>query len=416
LLAQEEMISESIKALWIYCQKNDFCGYDPHDALNSPYLHLPGKLPKQIAIQLLKRSPVNPRKLFGVKKGHNPKGLGLFFSGASALYRMTGEDEFKSTAYRMAEQLARLKSDGYSGYCWGYNFDWQSRAFYLPKFTPTIVATAFIGNAFFDAYEALKDEEFLKIAISAAKFIANDIKRTTFEDSLCFSYSPRDKSQVHNANMLGAAYLAKAAFYEDNHDYAELAFRAVEFSLSYQRPDGSWLYGISPSQNWIDNFHTGYMIDCLGDYIRYSSRYELERNFRRAARYYAANLFTDEGAPKYYPDQIYPIDIHSCSQAIITLSKLALQFEDYSAPLEKCLNWTLHNMRDPSGYFYFQKNRFYTNHISYMRWSQAWMLKALIEYCGYLEKIRSTASVIALGERYELRLENNRFSFERAKI
>jgi hypothetical protein len=34
-------------------------------------------------------------------------------------------------------------------------------------------------------------------------------------------------------------------------------------------------------------------------------------------------------------------------------------------------------MQDSRGHFYFQKRRLFTNRIAYMRWSQAWMLKAL---------------------------------------
>jgi len=39
--------------------------------------------------------------------------------------------------------------------------------------------------------------------------------------------------------------------------------------------------------------------------------------------------------------------------------------------------WALKNLRDKQGYFYYQKYPYFTNKISYMRWSQAWMLMAL---------------------------------------
>ncbi len=408
-------VSSAIRKLWSYCSDRNFSGYDPHDALNSPVLRLSGKLPRQLAIQFLKRSPINFRSLFGIPKGENPKGLGLFLSAATKLYKMIGDDVYKSTAYKLAEKLALLRSEGYSSYCWGYNFDWQSRAFFLPKYTPTIVATTFIANSFIEAAQVFGDDEFLKIGISAAGFVAGDLNRSNLDDSICFSYSPKDKSCVHNANMLGAAFLAKVSNLADNDEYMELAYRSAEFSLRYQNPDGSWYYGVSPSQNWIDNFHTGYMIDTLSEYIRYSNRWELENSLNRAIDFYVNNLFTIDGVPKYYPNKLFPIDIHSCSQAIITLSDLSRKSASFQGLLEKCVNWILENMVDARGYFYFQKHKFYINKIPYMRWGQAWMLKALVEYYWYLLKTGKISGAENISDGYSIIFGEEGFSFEKVE-
>lgn len=40
-------------------------------------------------------------------------------------------------------------------------------------------------------------------------------------------------------------------------------------------------------------------------------------------------------------------------------------------------DWTINNMQDEEGFFYYRKNKFYINKIPYMRWSQAWMMLAL---------------------------------------
>ena len=39
--------------------------------------------------------------------------------------------------------------------------------------------------------------------------------------------------------------------------------------------------------------------------------------------------------------------------------------------------WTIKNMQDAKGNYYYQKWPFITNKISYMRWNQAWMMVAL---------------------------------------
>ena len=68
--------------LFDYCQKNDWAGYDPYDALNSrifnvfPFLN--SRIPQLILTQALKRSPVNIRPLLLVPKTQNPKAIALF--------------------------------------------------------------------------------------------------------------------------------------------------------------------------------------------------------------------------------------------------------------------------------------------------------------------------------------------------
>ncbi len=141
-----------------YCENKDWKGYDPYDGLNTTIrgvLPSKGKLFRIMLIQFLKRSPLNLRKLLFIKEDYNPKGLGLFLSAVTRLYDHYGEEKYKKLAYRFIDLLGEKKSAGYSGVCWGYNFDWQSKAFFLPRYTPTVVATSFIANSFLDAYEVL---------------------------------------------------------------------------------------------------------------------------------------------------------------------------------------------------------------------------------------------------------------------
>jgi len=44
---------------------------------------------------------------------------------------------------------------------------------------------------------------------------------------------------------------------------------------------------------------------------------------------------------------------------------------------EQIVEWAIQNLQSPEGYFYYQRHRFHTNRIPYMRWSQAWMAYAM---------------------------------------
>ena len=89
-----------------------------------------------------------------------------------------------------------------------------------------------------------------------------------------------------------------------------------------------------------------------------------------------------DGLPKYYHDSIYPIDIHSPTQAIVFFSRMG---NDYVELTDKIIQWMIRNMLDKRGFFYFQKRKHYTNKIPYIRWGQAWAFHALTEY--YLNRM-----------------------------
>ena len=89
------------------------------------------------------------------------------------------------------------------------NFDWQSRAFFVTKWTPTIVNSSFIGHALLDAYSYTGEEAALNMTLPIKNFLLYDLYRTVEGNTFCFSYTPKDKTAVHNANLLGSSFLIR---------------------------------------------------------------------------------------------------------------------------------------------------------------------------------------------------------------
>ena len=143
-----------------YCIRNNWAGFDPYDGLNSRLFNaLPfvqNRICRLIFIQAMKRSPINFRPIFLVPKEENPKGLAVFCSALLILSK-TGFSKNDDTILHLLKRLIALKSKDTPYFCWGYNFDWQSRAFFLPKFVPNIICTTFAGNALLDAYDKFAD-------------------------------------------------------------------------------------------------------------------------------------------------------------------------------------------------------------------------------------------------------------------
>lgn len=375
------MYSAALERLLDYCRNNDWQGYDPYDGLNSPLTRLlpPSKYLRIAWIQFFKRSPLNLRALFGVKKGENPKGLSLFARALMLAYRATGDERFRNDTEELLERLWALRSPGYGErMCWGYNFDWQSRAFFVPKATPSVVCTTFIAQAWLDHYQLFGVDSSLETARSSCDFVLEDLNRSEDGDNFCFSYTPLDRSEVHNANLLGAELLARVGRITGEEKLKDAAMRSAGFTMKRQREDGSWPYGTAANQGWIDSFHTGFNLICLNNIINDCGVNEWRGHLERGFRYYDLHFFLADGTPKYYHNKLYPIDIHSAAQAIVTFARLQHLSADAPVKVRKITDWTLQHMwDDKGGYFYFQRTPAITNRVPYMRWSQAWMAYAL---------------------------------------
>ena len=379
---------ESLNRLKIYCESEKFKGYDPYDGLNSRFFQaIPFLSKNRIArlawIQIFKRSPVNLRPWVGIKKDYNPKALGLFLSAYCQLYNAKPRKEYLDKCNFFIKEIYASVSKGYSGACWGYNFDWQARAFFQPKGTPTVVASVFIANALLDAYEITKDDQLLKTARSTCSFILNDLNRTfDGKKNFAFSYSPLDKAVVFNASLLGSRLLSRVFSITNEKELVDAAKKSVTYCCDFQREDGSWGYGTLPFHQWVDNFHTGYNLECIADYMKFSGDNTYVNNLDKGFNYYINTFFTDQGIPKYYNNSVYPVDIHAPAQMIITLVKLG-KSEEYKESLNRVLNWTINNMQSKKGFFYYQRNKYFSSKISYIRWAQAWMFYALTSYFKY---------------------------------
>jgi hypothetical protein len=386
LAALQPAVTAAVDGLEAYLEPTGFKGWDPYDALNSPLLRalsLGLKYPRIAFTQALRRLPVNLRPLLGIKPTHNPKGLGLFLAGAVRRYRLTGEERYATTARTLVEKLVELSSSGYHGACWGYPFPWQSRAFFVPRWTPTIVNTSFVAQALLDAADALGEESYARVARSACNFILKDLRRIEDLDALCFSYTPIDDLRVHNANMLGAALLARVGARTGEEELLETARRATRYLLRYQHPDGGWWYAEPEYQHWIDSFHTGFDLEALATVVRDAGLEEGAEPLARGYRFFLDHFFEPDGTPKYFHDRRGPVDIHCPTQAFATISGL-WRIEPADGLLARAAAWFLQRMRAPEGYFYFRLGPRGPNRIPYMRWGQAWAYHGLTRLEAFL--------------------------------
>jgi hypothetical protein len=382
-------VEGAINGLRHWVESRDYAGYDVFDLLNSPFLRprLIHQWPFGIAfIQFGKRfGGIRTRELLRVPVSKNPKALGLFLSSYCDLARC-GEDTRRSAEYLKAE-LKRLRSPHEAEYCWGYDWDHVSRGGCMPAFSANCIATYFCAMALLDMAELFEDEEAFQMAASAGRWVVSRLPRLVeTKEHICFGYTPTGASKVYNASALSGALLARLAAIAWIDEYRELARRAMTYLAEGQERDGAWKYGPSPIHHWIDGFHTGYNLAALVSYRRSTGDHSFNDVIRRGYRYYVSTFFTPDGAPKYFHNALFPIDVHSCSQAILTFCDFAAEDPNGLEHSLRAAHWTLNNMRSDDGSFFFQKHRFWTNRTPYMRWGQAWMLHALTRLKRHIMK------------------------------
>jgi rhamnogalacturonyl hydrolase YesR len=303
--------------------------------------------------------------------------MGLFLMSALKLSSADVISD-KDLVGLLTQRLIALRSADSRYWCSGYSFPWQTRTIVVPRGTPNLVCTTFVANALLDAYEQTQNSQYLDMASSAANYIVNELYWTDGDSVASFSYPlPSLRSRTHNASLLAAALLSRVYRHTGDERLLGPAVKATRYSVSKQLADGSWNYGESPSQRWIDNFHTGYNLCALQSIGRYAETVEFEAFMRRGLEFYLCHFFREDGAPRYFHNRTYPIDTHSVAQSIITL--LAFKDSDRRClpQVQSVLQWAMNHMWDARGFFYYRVLRSCTVRTSYMRWSQAWMLLAL---------------------------------------
>lgn len=294
------------------------------------------------------------------------------------MYQSTSDPIWLDKAKSTFQWLIDHQSTGYSGACWGNHFDYQSRGFYLKRGVPTVVWTSLIGHAFLDGYDHFRDARYLEIVVSACEHFLRDVKTFPDGEGCCIAYVPGMDTQVHNANTLAASLLARTFSYTRNEAYRELAERAFSYTAQYQRNNQFWFYGEKENMHWVDNFHTAYVLDCFLHYEKSTGDMRFHKTLLQGYHYWKETFFLDNGTPRYYNHKTLPLDIQCSSQAIDTL--VFFRGIDPDAPdlALKVAKWTIANMQDKTGYFYYRRySPWIVNKTPTLHWGQGTMLSAL---------------------------------------
>jgi len=386
-------------AFWI--EDNGWDGWDPYDIYNNRIgLHSAKRedFSQKIVHSLLSYAndffPNSLRKIFRVKPSINAKAMGLF---ATAFLQIESIGKGKRTISGEAgyepcfRWLDENKVEYFGGCGWGYPFDWRSRIL-IPKDTPTVVNSAIIGDAYWHKYKYHNDLNSLTQCKEICRFIISGLNRNAYKNdgSFCFSYTPIDNFQVHNANLFGAEFLIRIGKELNIDEWIETGLSAANFSLSEIRNDGTLNYWSKEQSVGLqqDTYHSGFeiralnSIACLTGYAKYNKA--AERYFHTWIR----DFVSRDGEPIFHGSRKRTIEVHSCAEALLCATKM---FDAGHFSRNRLLEHVHGVMSAVSklwviktpliGYFALKNSNIlgfnFKTDIPYIRWGQAWMFNAL---------------------------------------
>jgi hypothetical protein len=305
--------------------------------------------------------------------------------GFAFLHEATGEPKHLEKAVHFLEVLKETRSPGFPEYCWGYPFDWVTRNGIIPAHTPLITTTPYVFEAFLQVHQLQPRDEWKNILASIVRHATTDIQDFKFSEtaSTC-SYTPYDKGGVINAAAYRAFLLTSAARVFSDEGQWKVAGRNLNFVLENQNADGSWFYAVDGVRDFVDHFHTCFVMKALAKIHSLTGHEACRVALSRGVDYYVKNLFAGDGLPKPFskaPRQtVYKRELYDCAECINLCLLLRDRFPKLNQTLETVVAGILENWIKPDGSFRSRQLHFGWDNVPMHRWAQSQMFRSLAFY------------------------------------
>jgi hypothetical protein len=302
--------------------------------------------------------------------------------GFAFLAQANGNSQFHDRAIHFLRQLEQSRCSGYTHRCWGYPFDWETRTGTICQGTPLITTTPYVYEAFRAVYTIDSDLKWQDAMRSIAEHAIEDIKDYPFSDSAykC-SYTPFDGGGVVNAAAYRAFLLTAASVDLGEERYWKIAERNLNFVLETQRSDGSWYYSVDGERDFVDHFHTCFVLKALAKIDRLLSHPGCRQAITRGVEYYLANLIDDQGLPRPFSKAprmtVYRRELYDYAECINLCVLLRQQIPAMNAVLERVLQDLEARWIKRDGSFRSRELLFGWDNVPMHRWAQSQLFRSL---------------------------------------
>jgi hypothetical protein len=304
--------------------------------------------------------------------------------GFAFLYQALGEQDHYRRALHFLDVLETTRCAGYERHAWGYPFDWVTRTGTIRAGTPLITTVGYPYEAFRQVYKIDKDERWRQAMQSTAQHALRDYHdRETAPGvaSCAYTPSPDDPTGVVNASAYRAALLTKASVDFSDPGYSRVAERNLNFVLAAQNADGSWYYAMDGQRDFVDHFHTCFVLKALAAIETITGDRRCTAAIERGVEYYVKHLFDVDRLPKPFARAprltVYLRELYDYAECVNLATLLGGRFPKLDAILVGVVDDLFDRWQKPDGSFRSRQLLLGWDNVPMHRWAQAQVFRSL---------------------------------------
>ena len=321
------------------------------------------------------------------------------------LYRVSGNRDHYAKAVHFLEVLETERCPGFERYGWGYPFSWQTREGVIDAWTPMITTTPYCYEAFEYVFRIDANLRWRDVLRSIAEHAYRDYDDVpTGPDAATCTYFPHREPGVVNASAYRAFLLASAHEEFGEGHYWDTAEKNVNFVLQCQQSDGSWPYAVDGVRDFVDHFHTCFVLKGLAKIERLTNHEGCRRAVDRGVEYYLKNLFDEDGLPKPFARAprltVYKRELYDCAECLNLCVLLHGRYAELDAAADRLVRHLLDRWAKSDGSFRSRKLILGYDNVPMHRWGQSELFRSL---CLILAKAAGYDPITAKGETDHVR-------------
>jgi hypothetical protein len=325
------------------------------------------------------------RKLFW-KSQRFPIADAHYAMGFALLSQALGQEEYYKRAVHFLEVLKKTRCTGYDHYCWGYPFNWETRRGTIKEGTPLITTLPYVYEAFQQVYHIDGDAQWREVMQSIAEHALQDYRdyETSPSASTCSYTTEPNELGVINANAYRAFLLTSAALDFSEQKYQRVAERNLNFVLESQNPNGSWYYSTDNVRDFVDHFHTCFVLKALAKIEQLTGSSHCRSAIERGVGYYVKSLFDSKDLPMPFSKPprltVYRRELYDFAECINVAVLLQGRFPELDRTLALVLTDLLQRWQKPDGSFRARELMVGWDNVPMHRWAQSQVFRSLSFY------------------------------------
>ena len=326
--------------------------------------------------------------------------------GFAFLAGIYGGDEYHRRAVHFLKVLQETRCRNYDDYCWGYPFDWETRNGAIKEGTPLITTLPYVYEAFSAVFAVDGDPRWSRIMRSIAEHAFSayrDLEIAPGTTSCGYTTASDDPCGVINASAYRAFLLTKAAIELSEPRYLDVAKRNLNFVLSSQNAEGSWYYSIDGKRDFVDHFHTCFVLKALTKIQQLTECPEVWNAIERGINYYVKNLVDANSLPLPFSKRprltVYRRELYDYAECINLGVLLLGRFEQLDRILSNVVSDLFARWQSEDGAFRARELLIGWDNVPMHRWAQSQIFRSLCFLLSELNKASVTRSDATAGSK-----------------